>query len=58
MFPDEDLNDDFILQCRAKRIKTLKLRRGVELRLQEASVDELVEQFRAVKHMLIPPARS
>jgi hypothetical protein len=58
-FLDDDLTDDFILRCRAKRMRKLKLRFGVEfeLWLQETSEEELLQKFRAMKPSLITRSR-
>ncbi|KAH7689604.1 hypothetical protein AAVH_40397, partial [Aphelenchoides avenae] len=48
----DDIPDDFVLRCRAKRIKTLKLHYPHELQLQEPSEEELIQQFRAIKPMI------
>ncbi|KAH7706120.1 hypothetical protein AAVH_26658 [Aphelenchoides avenae] len=49
---DEDIPDDFILRCRAKGVKTLKLNYPDELQLQEPSEDELIQQFRAIEPII------
>lgn len=57
-FLEEDLADDFVLRCRAKRMGTLTVLFGVQLRLQEASEEELLQKFYAMKHSLISATRS
>ncbi|KAH7708474.1 hypothetical protein AAVH_24277 [Aphelenchoides avenae] len=53
---EEDLADEFILRCRAKRIGTLKVYAD-DVLLLEGSEDELLQRFRAVKPSLVSATR-
>ncbi|KAH7711715.1 hypothetical protein AAVH_20958 [Aphelenchoides avenae] len=59
---EADLTDDFILRCRAKRMRTLQLTHrtafeAYDFQLQEGSEDELLQHFLSMKPSFISATR-